>query len=108
LQRPSPADGTTVSDDAHQAAMAWAEQARATRAAVTDDLTAGRRSLDDVLDGRGDDLVGRIKLLAVLEALPDATKVGTRRRLAELGLEQATPIAELDDAQLQTVREAFA
>jgi hypothetical protein len=96
-----------VGDDAHQAAMAWAEAARSTRDAVVGDLAAGRRTLVEVLDGRDDDLVGRIKLLVVLEALPGATKVGTRRRLAELGVEQTTPIGELDDAQVATVRAEF-
>jgi hypothetical protein len=96
-----------VSEDAHREAMSWAAEFRATRASVTDDLSAGRRSLDDVLGDRDDDLVGRIKLLVVLEALPGATKVGTRRRLAELGLEQATPIAQLDAAQVEIVRGAF-
>ena len=87
--------------------MRWAEEARSTRATVTADLSAGRRSLDDVLGARGEEHVGRIKLLVVLEALPGATKVVTRRRLAELGLEQTTPIGELDEGQLATVRAAF-
>jgi hypothetical protein len=94
-------------DPAHRAALAWAEDARATRAAVVADLSASRRTLDEVLDARGDELVGRIKLLTILEALPGATKVGTRRRLSELGLEQAIPIASLDEAQLDLVRGSF-
>jgi hypothetical protein len=94
-------------DDAHARALAWAEHARSVRADLVEDLAAGRAVLADVVARRDEDLVGRIKLLVVLEALPGAGKVATRRRLAELGVDQDAPLATLDDAQVRVVLDAF-
>jgi hypothetical protein len=101
---------TTVSttDEAHRRALEWAHAARVARTAVLDDLAAGLVTLPAILDRcRGDDLVGRIKVLPVLEALPGTTKVGTRRVLDELGVDHATPLAELTDDQVSQILERF-
>jgi hypothetical protein len=90
----------STTDEAHRRALEWAHAARVARAAVLDDLAAGLVTLPVILDRcRGDDLVGRIKVLPVLESLPGATKVGTRRVLDQLGIDHTTPLAELTDDQ---------
>ncbi len=80
-----------------EGALAWAAEARAVRGDVVDGLSNGQTTLDEVLVRAGTEpLVARIKVLTVLEALPGALKVGTRRRLDELGIGHATPLGNLD------------
>jgi len=80
-----------------EAALAWAADARAARSELVDALGTGRMTLDAVLSRAGaEPLVARIKVLTVLEALPGALKVGTRRRLDELSIGHATPIGVID------------
>jgi hypothetical protein len=88
-------------------AVAWAEHLRRTRAEVLGDLGEHRCELADVLESRIRPDVGAVHLRAVLEALPDARRIDTRRRLAELGLPERTPLSELEDASVVTVLEAF-
>lgn len=84
-------------DDARVAAHRWAADARAAREALLDDLAAGRETLAGALErSAADPMIGRIELLCVLESLPGAGKVATRRRLEELGIDQRTPLADAE------------
>jgi hypothetical protein len=96
--------GGTVS---REAALAWASTARERRAALRADLSSGRRTLAEVLAARDDAHDGRVRLLFVLESLPGAGKVATRRRLGQLGLDELTPLQDLDDATCALVLEEF-
>lgn len=79
------------------AAFDWARQFRLRCAALRLDLQEGRLTLPLVLADRHHAHDGAMKLLYVLESLPGARKVGTRRRLAELGVAEAAPLRSLDD-----------
>lgn len=81
---------------ADPSAYEWAELARATRRDLLEDLAAGRETLSGALDrAQEDPLIGRIYVLVVLEALPGAGKVATRRALDRLGIEHRTPLADV-------------
>ncbi len=71
-------------------------------------MSQGTAGLAGVLAGRHDPAVGAIHLLSVLEAVPGALKVLTRRRLGELGWDPDSPIGELSDAQVEAVISEFA
>ena len=96
-------------DDARADALRWAATARDVRHGARAALRSGTTSLADVLaDAAHDDLLGRLRLLWVLESLPGARKIDTRRTLGRLGLDGDRSIATLDDATLGTVRATFA
>jgi hypothetical protein len=101
------AAGPTLGDRAREDALAWAAHLRSVRSAVCSQLSAGSADLAEVMAARHDDAVGAVFLLGVLESLPGARKVDTRRRLAELGLSGAMPLAELDDAAVGLVVSNF-
>jgi len=64
---------------------------------VIDRLASGEWKLVDVIAAAaGDDLVGRIKVLTVVEALPGWGKVASRRTLESIGVAETTPIASAD------------
>lgn len=90
-------------------ALAWAAECRRRRAGLEDALGAGELGLADALGPgvAGDDQLGLVKVLVVLEALPAARKVDTRRRLAELGIDGATPLRDLTDAQRHVLLATF-
>ena len=71
------------------------------------DLLASRRTLDAVLAGRASGPDARTKVLFVLESLPRASKVRTRRRLAELGVDATAPLSSLDDATCALLADNF-
>jgi len=92
-----------VSEDAFR----WAGHLRSVRAATQDALGAGRSELSDVLAERCDPAVGSIHLLCVLEALPGARKVDTRRRLAAAGLDGRRPLHGLTEREVAVVTREF-
>ena len=83
--------------DPRAAALAWAAGARAHRAELSRDLAAGVASLADVLaPGSGS---GGVTLLFVLESLPGARKVDTRRHLDRLGIDGSLLVRDVDAVQ---------
>jgi hypothetical protein len=96
--------GALGSAGPRDAAFRWAAAARSTRHLVRSELAAGDATLAQVLArATSDPLVGQVKLLWALESLPGARKIDTRRRLAALGIDAATPLAQLDRAQRDAV-----
>lgn len=90
-------------------ALDWAARCRREREAVRDRLATGSVGLADVLASADtDELVAPIRLLWVLESLPGARKVDTRRRLAALGLDGSTALGELSPADRRRLLAAFA
>jgi hypothetical protein len=78
--------------------LAWAAAARARREEVVAGVTAGRIDLAEVLAARHDPLVGPIKLVVVVQAIPGVGKVVARRALAHLRLEDRH-LVDLNDAE---------
>lgn len=98
----------TDTDARRDAALAWADAARAVRHRVRRELGAGATTLADVLGARHtDELVGQLRLLWVLESLPGARKTDTRRELARLGLDGDRSLAAQLPEELDAVRAAF-
>ncbi|UDY36198.1 hypothetical protein [Dermatobacter hominis] len=90
-----------------EAAHRWADSFRRRREALRRELGEGSRSLDDVLAAADDTDDGAITLLFVLESLPGAGKVATRRRLAQLDLPEVVPVRTLTPEQRRLVLDSF-
>jgi len=96
--------GTTT----RAAALEWAGAARSTRHDLRDSMSNGHRSLRDVLDAsRSDPLIAEVKLLWMLESLPGARKVDTRRTLTSMGLDEGARLGSLDDVTIDRILSAF-
>jgi hypothetical protein len=101
--------GTADSDTDRARALEWAAAARVVRHRVRDDLSAGRTTLVEVLQqAHVDPLVGQVKLRWVLESVPGARKVDTRRALGAIGVDEGTRLAALDAATTARLLEVFA
>jgi signal recognition particle GTPase len=96
----------TLSADQRQAALEKAAAARRQRAELKDRLKMGSVSLKDLLDqGQNDEVVGKMKVLAVLESLPGLGKVKARRVMDEVGISDTRRVQGLGDQQRRKLLE---
>lgn len=76
-----------LTPEQRSAALAKAGLARKARAELKDRLKHAGASLEEVLEqGQRDDVVGKMKVAAVLEALPGVGKVRAARLIADCGI----------------------
>lgn len=80
--------------------LAKAAKVRRERAELKDKLKMGLVSLPELLDqASSDDVIGKMKLVAVLESLPRVGKVGARRIMDEIGIAQNRRVRGVGDQQ---------
>jgi signal recognition particle GTPase len=91
----------SLSPDQRQAALEKAAAARRQRAELKEKLKMGSITLRELLDQSAtDDVVGKMKVLAVLESLPGLGKVKARRLMDEVGISEARRVQGLGDQKL--------
>ncbi|MDP1818913.1 MAG: integration host factor, actinobacterial type [Acidimicrobiales bacterium] len=90
-------------------ALAKAAEARRARAELKERLKMGSLSLADLLaHADGDDHIGKMKVLAVIEALPGVGKVKARRTMEEIGIADTRRVRGLGEQQKKALLEVFA
>lgn len=90
------------------AALEKAAAARRARAELKERLKMGSVTLAEVLEqGENDDLVGKTKVLAVLESLPGVGKVKARRTMEEIGIAETRRVRGLGSQQREALLAAF-
>jgi hypothetical protein len=90
----------TLSDEQRQAALEKAAAARRARAELKEKLKMGSLTLQELLEeGAKDEVVGKMKVLAVLESLPGLGKVKARRLMDDVGIAETRRIQGLGDQQ---------
>ncbi len=90
------------------AALEKAAAARRVRAALKVQLKSAGTSLSDVLDsGETDEVVGKMKVLAVLEAMPGVGKVRAGKLMEELEISPARRVRGLGAKQREALLRAF-
>jgi len=90
-------------------ALAKAAQARTARADLKARLKSGEALLANVLrDGQGDDVIGKMKVSAVLGALPGMGKVKTAHLMNRLGIAENRRVRGLTAKQRAALETAFA
>ncbi len=88
--------------------LAKAVQVRRERAELKDKLKMGMIDLAELLDRADtDDVVGKMKLLAVLESLPGVGKVKARRTMEDLGITEGRRLRGLGSKQRSALLETF-
>ena len=97
-----------LSPDARQAALAKAADARRQRAELKEKLKMGSVSLDELLaQAEGDDVIGKMKVVAVLESLPGVGKVRARRLMEELKIAESRRVRGLGAQQREALLKQF-
>lgn len=97
-----------LSDEARAAALAKAGEARKVRAELKQRLKMGSLTLAELLEqADGDELIGKTKVLAVLESLPGVGKVKARRTMEDIGIAENRRLRGLGDKQRADLLAAF-
>jgi hypothetical protein len=99
----------SLSPEARQAALQKAAEARKKRAELKNKLKMGHLRIEEVLaKADHDELIGKMKVLTVVESLPGFGKVRARRLLEELGISETRRMKGLGDKQKQRLKEELA
>ncbi|MEM9561127.1 MAG: integration host factor, actinobacterial type [Actinomycetota bacterium] len=97
-----------LTPEQRQAALDKAAEARRVRSDVKNRLKMGSITLPELLDrADADEIVAKIKVLAVLESLPGVGKVTARRTLEELGIAESRRLSGLGPQQRRSLLAAF-
>jgi UDP:flavonoid glycosyltransferase YjiC (YdhE family) len=91
------------------AALEKAAQARRSRAELKAKLKNSSTSLAEVLDaGEADEVIGKMKVSALLEAMPGVGKVRAQRIMERLGISPSRRVRGLGDNQRRALEREFA
>jgi len=97
----------SLTPEQRHAALEKAARARRERAEIKDHLKSGRVTLRGLLaKAESDEIVGKMKVLAVLEALPGTGKVKARRLMEHVGISETRRLQGLGAKQREALLEA--
>jgi DNA uptake protein ComE-like DNA-binding protein len=88
------------------AALAKAAEARAARAEIKARLKMGSLTLKSALNS-GDDNVGKLKVISLLESLPGVGKVKARKIMEEIGIADNRRVQGLGTVQRQALLDSL-
>jgi signal recognition particle GTPase len=98
----------SLTPEQREQALVKAAQARRARAEIKEKLKIGSLTLRELLEqSAGDDHVGKMKVLAVLEALPGVGKVKARRTMEEIGIADSRRVRGLGEQQRKALLSSF-
>jgi hypothetical protein len=97
----------SLSPEQRQAALDKAAHARRARAELKERLKMGSINFRELLDQGDDDVVGKMKVLAVLQSLPGVGKVKARRTMEEIGISETRRVRGLGSQQREALLSAF-
>lgn len=90
------------------AALEKAAQARRERAEVKNRLKHAGASLSEIIkEGRDNDVVGKMKVSALLESLPGVGKVRARQIMERLGISETRRLRGLGSNQVAALEREF-
>ena len=97
----------TLTEEQRKEALAKAAEARRRRAELKEKLKRSEVTLTDVLNEKGDDIVGKMKVSAVLEALPGVGKVRARKIMERLDISSTRRVRGLGAKQKDALLAEF-
>jgi hypothetical protein len=97
-----------LTPDQRQAALEKAAAARRQRAELKEKLKMGSTTLRELLDSaERDDVIGKMKVVSVLESLPGVGKVKARRHMTDIGISDTRRVRGLGAQQREALLKEF-
>ena len=97
-----------LTPEQRQEALAKAAAARRERAEVRNRLKHSGASVFDVIElGRTDDVIGKMRVSALLESLPGVGKVRARSIMERVGIAESRRVRGLGPHQIAALRNEF-
>ncbi|MFB9376300.1 integration host factor, actinobacterial type [Kineococcus gynurae] len=98
----------TLTAEQRAAALEKAAAARRERAEVKNRLKYGGGSLEQVIkEGQANEVLGKMKVSALLESLPNVGKVRARQIMDEIGISESRRVRGLGAHQIEKLVERF-
>lgn len=98
----------SLTPEQRTAALAKAAEARRARAEIKGKLKSSGTSLSEVLtSGESDEVIGKMKVSAVLEAMPGVGKVRAARIMDKLGISPTRRVRGLGAKQRAALKREF-
>jgi hypothetical protein len=98
----------SLSPEQRRAALEKAAVARRRRAEVKERLKAGALSLRELFETADhDETLGKLKVVSMLESMPQTGKVKARRIMAELDISESRRLRGLGDNQRRRLLDRF-
>jgi hypothetical protein len=98
----------TLSDEQRRAALEKAAEIRRARAELKEQLKSGQTTLTKVLDrAESDEMVGKLKVSAVLQAMPGIGKVKATQIMERLRIAESRRLRGLGDQQRRALLAVF-
>jgi hypothetical protein len=98
------ANPPALTPEQRAAALQKAAEARAARAELKEKLKMGSVTLSDALaKADSSDVIGKLKVLALLESLPGVGKVKARRIMEDIGISESRRVRGLGPQQRQAL-----
>lgn len=98
-----------LTPEQRRAALEKAAVARQKRAEVKEQLKCGSLTLRELFDqGDHDEILGKLKVVSMLESLPGVGKVRARRLMEELDISESRRLRGLGENQRRRLLERFA
>ena len=99
----------SLSPEQRAAALEKAAEIRKARAELKDQLKSGKTSLASVLDrAENDDVVGKLKVSAVLQAMPGIGKIRANQIMEKLKIAESRRLRGLGEQQRKALLGEFA
>lgn len=89
-------------------ALKKAQEVRSKRAQVRADLKAGKLTLEDVLGRVDDEIIGKMRVIYLLESLPRIGKVRSRQIMEEVGIDDSRRVQGLGVRQKEALLKKLA
>lgn len=97
-----------LTPDQRAAALEKAARARKERAEVKNRLKRGATTLTDVIkEGSNDDIIGKMKVSALLESMPGVGKVRAKQIMERLGIAESRRVRGLGANQRSALEHEF-
>jgi hypothetical protein len=96
-----------LTPEQREQALVKAAAARRARAELKERLKMGSLTLSELLAQSANDHIGKMKVLAVIEALPGVGKVKARRTMEEIGIADTRRVRGLGEQQRKALLDAF-
>ncbi len=99
----------TLTPEQRAAALEKAAAARRERAEIKNRLKNASGSLGDVIrNGQTNDVVGKMKVSALLEAMPGVGKIRAKQIMEEIGISETRRVRGLGSNQMEALITRFA
>lgn len=94
-----------ISAEDRQKALEKAQKVRKERAAMREEMKAGKMSIQNVIDRKGEDIVGGMRVKYVLESMPGIGKVRAKEIMEQIGIDESRKVKGLGARQVTALLE---